>query len=130
MARNEIQVDGLNEFRRRLRATDQDAVKELRTVVKRAAEIVAVDARLHVPRRTGKLAASIRAGTSGSTGLVRSRLPYARVHEWGGTIRPRGVPITIQRSEYIARALDRKRDEVYRDLEDGIADIARRNGWD
>lgn len=125
-----IRVDGLTELRRRAKQTSKDAHKQVQQVTKRAAEIVAADARTLAPRRSGRLAASLKAGTSGSKGIVRSRLPYAKVHEWGGTIRPRGTEIKIKKSEYIGKALDRKQAAVQRELERGFADVARRNGWD
>jgi phage gpG-like protein len=130
MPNQPIAVEGLSDLRRSLKATNKDALREVQKVVKRGAEIIAQDSRTLAPRRSGKLAASIRAGTSGSKGIVRSKLPYAKVHEWGGTIRPRGADIKIKKSEFVGRALERKESAVRRELERGFADVARRNGWD
>jgi phage gpG-like protein len=72
---------------------------------------------------------SIRATTSGNKGIVRSPLPYAAVHEYGGTIYPHGGPVTIRRSEYVGLAMERNQEKVMRALETGFAAVARRNGW-
>lgn len=124
-----VEVQGLRALRVSLRAVDRAALREVQKVSKAAAQIVAEEARTNAPRRTGNLAASLRGTTQGNAGIVRSPLPYAKVHEWGGTIRPRGVPITIKRSAYVDRALDAKADQVGKALMDGFDRIARANGW-
>jgi phage gpG-like protein len=124
-----VRVEGLRELRRDARRMEPAVGKELRAVIKSAAHFVAEEARILAPRKTGKLAASIRATTSGDRGVVRSPLPYAGVQEYGGTIRPSGVPIHIKRHEFVARALDRQRDKVVDALGDGIERAARHNGW-
>lgn len=106
-----------------------DAVKEVRGVIKDAAQIVATRAGQRSPRRTGRLAGSFRATTSGDKGVVRSRLPYAGVHEFGGVIRPKGAPIQIRASRMVYGAMDEERDRVAEALGDGIDRAARRNGW-
>ncbi len=124
-----VRVDGLQDLRKSLRAVDKGALKEVQAVTKAAAELVAVEARSLAPRRSGKLASSIRATTSGARGIVRSPLPYAAVHHWGGTISPRGTPITIKRTEYITKAAERKQAMVLEALARGFDGLVRRNGW-
>jgi phage gpG-like protein len=124
-----VVVGGIGDLRRSLRATDRDGLKAVQAVTKAAAQLVATDARQRAPRRTGALADSIRATTSGNSGIVRSPLPYAKVHEYGGTIRPRGVPITIKRSAFVASALDDKAEEVGKALAAGFDALAVRRGW-
>lgn len=116
-------------FRKSVRDTDRGAMRMVQAVTKSAAQIVASDARTLAPRRTGALAESITATTAGHAGIVKSTLPYAAVHEWGGTIRPRGTPVHIKRSEYVGRAQDRNADKVRHALETGFAAVARSNGW-
>jgi hypothetical protein len=128
-ARNAIEVEGLQQLRRALRAIGKDAQREGQTVIREAAQIVASQARLNAPRRTGRLRDSIRGTTSGAKGVVRSPLPYAKVHEYGGVIRPRGAPIEIQRSAFVGRAIDSKADAVVEMLADGIDRVARRHGF-
>jgi len=122
-----IRVEGLQKFRRSLRATDRDAAKAVQAVTKRAAGLVADEARSLAPRRSGRLAASIRATTAGAKGVVRSPLPYAKVHEYGGTIRPKGTPIMIKRSLYVHRAMDRKADDVLNELARGFERVVQRD---
>lgn len=124
-----VRVEGLANLRKTLRNTDKDALKMVQGVVAGAAQIVASEARTLAPRRSGRLAESIRGTTSGNKGIVRSRLPYAKVHEYGGTISPRGVPITIAPSKFVSRAINRKETAVTRALEVGFDQVARRNGW-
>lgn len=126
---NEIRVEGLASLRRSIRAYDRGVLKEVQAVTKHAAMIVAVEARTLAPRQSGALAASIKPGTSGSAGIVRSPLPYASVVHYGGTISPRGTPITFQRSNFVGRALDNKRGEVIADLSRGFNELAVRNGF-
>lgn len=124
-----VRIDGLREFRSVLRRTDREALKEVQGVLKDAVGIVATEAAALAPRRTGTLAGSIRPYTSGNKAGVRSRLPYSGVVHWGGTISPRGVPITFKRTEFITRAMDRKSDAVLARLAVGFDGAARRSGW-
>lgn len=116
-------------FRRAVRGTSRDALVQVQAVTRAAAQIVATDARTLAPRKTGALQDSIRATTSGNKGIVRSPLPYASVHEYGGVIRPKGSPLNIRRSEFIGRAMERNQEKVMRSLETGFAAVARRHGW-
>lgn len=125
-----IRVDNLDTVRRDLRTIgDREALKAVQAVTKSAAEIVAVQARSLAPRRTGALASSIVATTSGNKGIVRSPLPYAAVVHWGGTIHPRGAPITFKRTEFIYRAFDQTADQVAQRLADGFDDVFRTHGF-
>lgn len=124
-----IRVEGLADLRKSLRQVDRDSLKVVQAVTRGAAQMVAADARSRAPRRSGALQASIKGTTSGNKGIVRSTLPYARVHEWGGQISPKGAPITIERSRFVGKALESKSDEVMRALEVGFDQAARRAGW-
>lgn len=124
-----VEVQGLKALRASLRAVDRGALREVQKVTKAAAQIVAEEAGRNAPRRSGRLSASLRGTTQGASGIVRSPLPYANVQEYGGTIHPRGAPITIKRSAYVHRALDAKADQVGRALADGFDRLARAQGW-
>lgn len=126
----QVQVEGLRDLKRALRNVEPDIRKEFREEsFKKVAVIVAGRAKVLAPKRTGRLAASIRGTTSGFSARVRSPLPYAAVHQWGGSIRPRGGRIVIRRSEYVTRAVEQKSQEIENALVDGIHEVARRNGW-
>lgn len=124
-----VRVEGLRELRRDLRQLQPDAAKEIRTVLKGAAEIVAAAARADAPRKTGRLADSIRGTTAGDRGVVRSKLPYANVQHWGGTIAPRGTPIRIRATEFVAKNLERRAEHIVEAIGDGIERAAQKNGW-
>lgn len=124
-----VRVQGLAELRRDLRQMQPAALKEMRVVIRGAAVLVAAGARANAPRRTGNLAGSYRAGTAGNTAFVRSRLPQAAVHEWGGRIYPRGAEITIRRSAPVSNALRATQEQIVEKLGDGIDAVATRHGW-
>ena len=125
-----IDVEGLGQFRRDLRAIGgPPLVRELREVLKHAAEIAARQASVLAPRKTGRLARSYRPFTRGNTAGVRSRLPYAGVIEFGGTISPKGTPIDIRRYEPVTRAVEQRADAVEAELAAGFDDLARAHGF-
>ena len=66
---------------------------------------------------------------SGARASIGSTLAYAGVVHWGGVIRPRGVPITFPRTEFISRAVDDHTDQLVEDIADGVDRAARRAGW-
>jgi phage gpG-like protein len=90
---------------------------------------VAEEARATAPRQSGALAESYRPFTRGNIAGVRSRLPYAGVVEYGGTIDPRGAPITFGRRLIVTKAAEREADRVVDEIGSSIEEIARRHGW-
>lgn len=124
-----VQAKGLAELRRDLRRLNPEALKEIREALKDAAGLAARTASGLAPVRSGALSRSYQPFTRGNIAGVRSNLPYAGVVEFGGTIRPRGTPITIRRYEPIQRAVEQQRDQIVESLGDGIEDAARRTGW-
>ncbi len=125
----QIQIEGLAQLRRDLRAIDAGLSRELNVELRQTVNIAARDAATLAPRRTGKLARSYKPFTRGNIAGVRSPLPYAPVNEYGGTIRPRGVPIDIRRSQPVSRAVERNADRIAEELGDRIEDLARRHGF-
>lgn len=126
---NEVYVKGLAELRRDLRRTDKEALKGVQAATRAAAKIVAGEAGRIAPRQTGELAAGYKGTTKGNRGIVYSTVPYAPVFEWGGTIAPRGAPISIRAEQPIGRALAAKQDEIIEAIGDGIEAAAGRTGW-
>lgn len=124
-----VNVQGLTELRRRLRATDVGALGAVQSTLRRAAGLAAEEASRLAPRRTGALAGSYRPFARGNIAGVRSRLPYAGVIEFGGTISPRGAEIRFERSEPVTRAIEHERDAIERTLVGDFDAMARRNGW-
>lgn len=84
-----IPVEGLRDLVRRLRAVNADLPKALRLAANEAAEIVVQDARPHVPRKTGKAAASIKAKSTRTAARITSggrRAPYMPWLDYGGAV--------------------------------------------
>lgn len=131
MARDvvDVSVPGLAAFRRDLRKLDAEADKELRTGLKDGGGKVLAEARAAAPRRSGALAKSLKLSVTARRVSIYSNLPYAPVVHWGGTIKPRGVPITFARTEFISGAAERGADQLVADIAAGVERAAIRSGW-
>lgn len=127
--RAKIAVTGLKELRRDLKSLEDATPKEVSQVLKEGADIVAKDAAVRAPRRSGKLAGSIKPGTSGANAFVKSDLPYAAVHQWGGRV-GRNKSVKIEGKHYLTEAAEAKEDEVAQKVEDGLHALIRRHGLD
>ncbi len=85
MARAVLHVEGMPAVRRKLRALGDDLV-DLKEANARAAAIVATAAAARAPKRTGRLAASIRGNRAVGRAEVKAggaRVPYAGPVHWG-----------------------------------------------
>ncbi|MCF2529374.1 hypothetical protein [Yinghuangia soli] len=112
-------VDGMREVRRALRrAGGRELLSELRDEHKWLAEFVKNNAAHLVPRRTGRLAATMRASGTNTMATVRAggaRARYAGPVHWGWPGRPnrakgwRGGP--IRANPWIALAAQRTEPE-------------------
>ena len=79
------QVKGASQLVRTLRKAGYDLDK-LKPANRAAADIVIQEALRRVPRRTGKLAGTLRSGATRKAGVVRAgtkRVPYAGPIHWG-----------------------------------------------
>jgi hypothetical protein len=84
-----IFAEGLNEFRKDLRAAQSQTLKELSQTHKRIGEIVADEAERRAPKRSGRLARSIKSSASQRDVRVRGggrEVPYFGVQEFGGSV--------------------------------------------
>lgn len=124
-----IETRGLREFRRDLKRINPLIEKELRQAIRTAALRVRSRVVTTAPRLTGELAGSFRVSVTTRGASIYSRLPQAPVLEFGGTIEPRGVPITFPRTEFVGRAVDTEADRLVEDISDGINHAAHRAGW-
>lgn len=124
-----VRTEGLREFRRDLRRLDPALDRELRIELRESIIKVAAQAALLAPRRTGELAASYRPYVRQNAAGIRSALPYAPVIEYGGTIRPRGVPIEFKRSLPVTRAVLREADTIVESFGDAVERAADKTGW-
>jgi phage gpG-like protein len=124
-----VRVEGLREFRRDLKRVSPEVNVGLRVELKRIGETVAAEARGAAVKRTGRYAASIRPYVAGAGVAVGSRLPQANVLHWGGTISPRGVPITFRQRPVISQAVERHEQQIVDRMGDVIERAARTAGW-
>lgn len=84
-----IKIDGLAAFSRNLRKLGADLPKALRIGMNEAANVVVDDARPHVPRRTGKAQASLKAKSTRTAVRVSAggnRAPYYPWLDFGGRV--------------------------------------------
>lgn len=94
-----VEIVGLDRLARTL-ATASDGLGDLKAAVSDASDIVAAEARSRVPRRSGRLAASIVIGSERNTAMVGSDLVYAAPIHWGW--RARGIVGSLFLSEAAA----------------------------
>lgn len=104
-----IQIDGLKETQRALREMSDDLKTKMKETHRQAAEVVVEGSKRYVPFRTGKLAASIRAAATMTSGKVRvgsASVPYAGPIHFGWPAR------SIKPQPFIYDAMDVRRQEV------------------
>ena len=119
-----VTVYGGRELRKALKETagDTDDLKELN---KKIAEIVVDEAVKHVPVRSGKLKASIKAFGAATKARVtagRKSLPYATVIHWGWPQR------NIEASLFLTKAMEIKQPEILDAYHNGLEKILDKNG--
>ncbi len=127
-----VRVDGLREFRRDLAKLDKTFPKDLNREIKQIGERVAADARRHVPVRSGRARASIRATTAGSRAYIsggKKSVPYYAWLDFGGGIpnrksrhrrglqRPWQSRPILQEGRFIYPAVRRARRTLEHDLD-------------
>jgi len=103
------EILGLKEIQRDLRRLGDDTKNELKDTHKAAAEIVVLGAKRYVPYRTGRLANSIRAIATQSSGRVRvgsAAVPYAGPIHFGWPARK------ITPNPFVYDAMDTRVEEI------------------
>lgn len=124
MTKPEIRVEGAKELRKALRDVS-DGVSDLKQVHADAADIVAQRAAQLVPRRSGRLASSVRSTGQASQGVVRAgfaRVPYAGVIHFGWPRR------NISPQPFLYDALDDRTSEVIAAYEQRVNELIAKNG--
>jgi phage gpG-like protein len=125
----DIGTEGLRDFRRYLRKLEPELDKQLAKESKAIIGRVAAEAKGNAPFLTGALGRSYRPFVTTRGAGIRSRLPYAGVHEYGGKISPRGTPIEIRRSLPITRAVEHNTDRIVDGFGDAVEQAADAAGW-
>lgn len=130
-----VKVKNLGAFRRNLRKLDRDLDLQLARYIREKAREVRDTARNRTPvgrkdrrakgqRRPGGLKGSIKHSVTQKRATIYSTQPDAPVHEWGGTIRPRGVPIRIEKKSMIRGAVQQHTGDVEQHMERMFDSIA------
>ena len=121
-----VYLEGLADLRRVLkrasRDLDKSLARSLREIGKRVKGNVQGQARRF--RDSGDLERSIRYSVRAKQASVYTNSPYGGVHEWGGVIRPRGVPIHIPRREWMNAGVRQSRRTIDGALERVLDDMA------
>lgn len=92
-----ILTAGLRELQRDFKAMIPEANVEIRQTIKGSLEpmVKIAQAQANKRRQTGELADTWRAVARGASGALINRLPQAAPLEFGGTIAPKGTPISL-----------------------------------
>lgn len=88
-----VRVEGLAELRRALTQIDKQLPKNLRVRLKKIGDVVAADARSHMPVKSGRARASVKSGASGNSAYVQEgsqQAPYVPWLDYGGVLKPTG----------------------------------------
>lgn len=113
-----IHIDGVAEFVKACRkAGDRDSLNAVKAGNREAAEVVAKEAKVIVPRKSGKLGRSIRANASIKRGVVaagRASLPYAGPIHFGWAAH------NIKPQPFIYDAADKRANDVRKAYEEQI----------
>lgn len=118
-----VRVTGLKETIRTLEAWGADAA-ELKDVMTKVGGLVRNEAVNLAPRRTGRLADSIRPGRAKAKAIVRAgsaAVPYAGVinYGWAGH--------NIDATHFLETALTNEQDAAVRTLAEGLGDLIRKH---
>ena len=119
-----FKVDGLKELQKEIRRTeDVELKKQLRLANKEAAQVVADQAKVEVPRRSGRLARSIGTQASQTSASVKAgtaaRVPYAGPIHFGWPKR------NIRPQPFLYEAMDKRIGEVRRAYEKSLEKLGK-----
>lgn len=123
---SKVQVGGLAQLNRGLRAIDKEAPKRLRLAFNDAANLLVDRARPTVPSVTGAARASMKARstrTSARVAVGGKRAAYFPWLDFGGEGRVAGRPAArqfLKEGRYIYPTLRRIRPDIEQSLQDGI----------
>lgn len=119
-----FKVDGLKELQKEIRKTeDVELKKRLRLANKEAAQVVADQAKVEVPRRSGRLARSIGTQATQTSAFVKAgtaaRVPYAGPIHFGWPKR------NIRPQPFLYEAMDKRIGEVRKAYEKNLGKITK-----
>lgn len=129
-----IQVAGLRDFQRQLKAMDAGLPKQLRLALNEASNEVIDYAQPRIPRRSGAAAGSLKARSSqreARVGVGGRRAPYYPWLDFGGEGRVKGRPAArpfIRSGRYVYKGLEVRRDRITEIMSQALTQLARDAG--
>jgi hypothetical protein len=128
-----IEVVGLRDLNRALRAIDSDAPKGLRLALNSVAEEFAGDVRPKIPRRSGRAAGSLKVASTRTSARVKAGGPRARYYPWldfGGRVGPRKSVVRrfYREGRYIYPTLRENRGKYAASIERALAQLVEDSG--
>lgn len=129
-----IQVAGLRDFQRQLKAMDAGLPKQLRLALNEASNEVIDYAQPRIPRRSGAAAGSLKARSSqreARVGVGGRRAPYYPWLDFGGEGRVKGRPAArpfIRSGRYVYKGLEVRRDRITEIMSQALSQLARDAG--
>lgn len=129
-----IRIDGLREFQKALRGMDAGLPKQLRVVLNEAGELIVDYDKKHMPRRTGRAIASVKARSSQRLAQVAiggNKAAYVPWLDFGGEGKRKGRPPMrpfIKDGRYTYQGLKVHRQDITDLMQAGLANLAREAG--
>lgn len=129
-----IRITGLRDFQKQLRSMETGLPKQLRIVLNEAGALIVKYDQDHMPRRTGRAIASVKARSSQREARVAvggNRAPYVPWLDFGGEGRVKGRPGKrpfIREGRYTYKGLRVHRDEITQIMTDGLTELAKSAG--
>lgn len=120
------------DLQRRMGAIERDLMKELAKELRRVTNEVrdVVRGSTADPFATGKSRKSVRSSVRKKyEASLYSNLPQVPVQEWGGVIKPRGVPIEFKPTNFVRGTVVALADDIDQKLGDAFDRIAARKGF-
>jgi hypothetical protein len=131
-----IKVTGIREFQKSLRAMGADLPKQVRVVLNEAGQLIVGYDQQHMPRRSGRAIASVKARSSQREARVAiggARAAYVPWLDFGGEGRRPGRPGRrpfLREGRYTYKGLRVHRDDITQIMADGLTELAKSAGLD
>lgn len=133
-----IKVEGLREFRKRLRKMNPEVAKGMRLASNAAAQIIVDKAKPKVPIGPGKgghAVSSIKVASTARAARISAggkKFPYYAWLDFGGGVGPlkRSRRPFLKSGRYIWAAFEEERDRVEKEMADQLTALAQRAGME
>ena len=130
MSIGKIEVTGLRDFQKQLRAMDAGLPRQIRLVLNEAADIIVDWDMAHMPKRSGRARASVKSRSTQRQAQVAiggNRAPYVPWLDFGGQgkrpARPPKRPF-IKDGRYTYQGLKMRRNDILEVMQRGLVALA------